>query len=498
MVFAGDLYQLPPPGGDPCFCSSLWTSLELCELEGNQRAAEDPEWAALLARVRIGKWTDADIEVLRGLKIRRDGKDNVAEGAVHLFATRQAVSEENQRYLDKHLERTEAELYECPAIDVSVKTGAPLKPELAWAEPENTGGLEGLLKIAVGVRVMLRFNIDVADKLVNGACGIVQHVEAEDTGEVTKIWVKFEGKAGERWCRDNETEAVGIARRTASFQDQTDNKAERKQFPLVLAKAITIHKSQAATCRQGAHCKLDSTVTQQGQAYVALSRCPTRQHCTLEVFNPNCLKFNVHAEWALTRLKAQQAEQAGSELWQQLMKPPHSRQHYMDELAKLPRPNLPGLEEQNSQQLPWTCPQCGQETANTKAAIAAHKRVCPKKAARPSRAKPKAKSKTKAKATPRARAAVGTAASSSSAARPRGVKRCAAEDPATSRPNKAIRASEDTSHNVGGRVLRETGSGSMRTACPEQCVGLPILYRRRHAARGRDVPPTRTPTCRTI
>ncbi|CAE7414099.1 unnamed protein product, partial [Symbiodinium necroappetens] len=191
--------------------------------------------------------------------------------------------------------------------------------------------------IAVGVRVMLRFNIDVADKLVNGACGIVQHVEAEDTGE-----------------------------------------------------AITIHKSQAATCRQGAHCKLDSTVTQQGQAYVALSRCPTRQHCTLEVFNPNCLKFNVHAEWALTRLKVQQAEQAGSELWQQLMKPPHSRQHYMDELAKLRRPNLPGLEEQNSQQLPWTCPQCGQETANTKAAIAAHKRVCPKKAAKPSRAKPKA------------------------------------------------------------------------------------------------------------
>ena len=70
VVFAGDLYQLPPPGGDPCFCSSLWTSLELCELEGNQRAAEDPEWAALLARVRVGKWTDADIEILRGETVK--------------------------------------------------------------------------------------------------------------------------------------------------------------------------------------------------------------------------------------------------------------------------------------------------------------------------------------------------------------------------------------------------------------------------------------------
>ena len=456
VVFAGDLYQLPPPGGDPCFCSSLWTSLELCELEGNQRAAEDPEWAALLARVRIGKWTDADIEILRGLKIRRDGKDRVADGAVHLFATRRAVNEENERYLDEHLERTKAELHECPAIDVSVKTGAPLKPELAWAEPENTGGLEGLLKIAVGVRVMLRFNIDVPDKLVNGACGIVHHIDTEDTGEVTKIWVKFEGKAGERWCMDNETEAVGISRRTASFQDQTDNKAERKQFPLVLAKAITIHKSQAATCRQGAHCKLDSTVTQPGQAYVALSRCPTRQHCTLEVFNPSCLKFNVHAEWALTKLKAQQADQPGSELWQQLMKPPRSKAYYMEELGKLPRPNLEGLGEQDDRQQPWTCPQCGEETANTKAAIAAHKRVCPKKAARPGQAKAKTKAKRKANAAAKATTTTASAAASSStAARAGGVKRGTPEDATTSRPGKTARKSEDTSHIVEGEFFEK-------------------------------------------
>ena len=445
IVFAGDLYQLPPPGGDPCFCSSLWTSLELCELEGNQRAAEDPEWAALLARVRIGKWTDADIEVLKGLRIRRDGATQIAEGAVHLFATRQAVNEENQRYLDTHLERTGAILHECPAIDTSVKTGSPLKPELAWAEPENTGGLEGLLKIAVGVRVMLRFNIDVQDKLVNGACGIVAHIDAEDTGEVTKIWVKFEGKAGDRWCRDNETEAVGISRRTASFQDQTDNKAERRQFPLVLAKAITIHKSQAATCRQGAHCKLDSTVTQQGQAYVALSRCPTRQHCTLQAFNPNCLKFNVHAAWALTKLKAQQADRTGTELWQQLMKPPGSKTHYMEELARLPHPNLPGLEEQSDRQQPWACPQCGEETANTKSAIAAHKRVCPKRAARPSQAKPRAKSKAKAKA---AAKATSTAAGSGTEARAQGTKRGTAEGRPPFRPNKSSRGEGDTARSA--------------------------------------------------
>ena len=230
VVFSGDLYQLPPPGGHPCFCSSLWCFFELCELEGNQRAAQDPEWAALLARVRVGTWTEDDIRMLRSLVIKKNGKQQPATEAVHLYATRKAVAEDNQQYLDKHLASTGSQLYECPAVDISVKTGAPLPAELAWAEPENTGGLEALLRIAVGVRVMLRFNIDVRDKLVNGACGTVTHIDAEDTGEVTKIWVNFEGQAGALWCEAKEMQSVAITRRTATFQDQTDSRAERKQF----------------------------------------------------------------------------------------------------------------------------------------------------------------------------------------------------------------------------------------------------------------------------
>ena len=397
VIFSGDLYQLPPPGGSPCFCSSLWCFFELCELQGNQRAAEDPEWAALLARVRIGAWTEEDIQTLKKLVVKRNGKQQPATEAVHLYATRKAVAEDNQQYLDRHLTNTGNQFYECPAVDICVKTGAPLPAELAWAEPENTGGLEALLRIAVGVRVMLRFNIDVRDKLVNGACGTVTHIEAEETGEVQKIWIKFEGQAGALWCEEKETQAVAITRRTATFQDQTDSRAERKQFPLVLAKATTIHKSQAATCHQGAHSALDSTVTQEGQAYVALSRCPTRQHCTLRNFNPRCLRFNAHAEWALTKLREQQADKPGSELWCKLMRPPHSKEFYTQRLARLPHPDLHRTNGPDDAERPWHCPRCGEATAHTKPAMRAHKRVCP--AAPPKRTRAKAKPAAKKIAT---------------------------------------------------------------------------------------------------
>ena len=72
LVLSGDLYQLPPPGGLPSFASHLWLLFQLCELEGNQRASEDPRWAALLARVRVGKWTEQDIQELRGMEVKKN------------------------------------------------------------------------------------------------------------------------------------------------------------------------------------------------------------------------------------------------------------------------------------------------------------------------------------------------------------------------------------------------------------------------------------------
>ncbi|OLP98797.1 ATP-dependent DNA helicase PIF1, partial [Symbiodinium microadriaticum] len=305
----------------PLFKSQLWLLFRLCELRGNQRAAKDPKWAALLARVRVGKCTEEDLKELRDIVVKPNSSKQPAPKAVHLYATRRAVAESNRTYLEEHISRTNARLYESPALDVNVRTGAPLSPEVVWADPENTDGLEALFRVAVGVRVMLRHNIDVQDGLVNGACGFVEQVDAdEETGEIENIWVAFEKNTGAKWRAEHETASVAISRRSATYLDMDGNKASRLQFPIVLAKATTIHKSQAK------------------QAYVALSRCPSQALCSLEFFDES-LRFNANAEWALTKLKAQQAGQDGSELWKQLFRPEESKDFYEARLAEMGAPD---------------------------------------------------------------------------------------------------------------------------------------------------------------
>ncbi|CAJ1454510.1 unnamed protein product [Effrenium voratum] len=305
VVLFGDLYQLPPPGGLPIFASPLWNLFELCELRGNHRAAKDPEWAALLARVRVGEWTEADVAAIRARVVRERNQVRPAPAAVKLYATRAAVAESNATYLQQRVAETSELVHELPAADRYIRTNLP-SSDNSWPQAEDTGGMELMLRLATGVRVMLKQNLDVRDGLVNGACGVVKQLEI--AGEtVLTAWVDFEKGAGKQWKEVNGRAEVRIQRTTARFAGKDGKEVERKQFPLVLAGATTIHKSQAVTHHCGVHARLDASCKQEGQAYVAMSRCPTQALFTLEYFSPKSLRFNASAEWALATLRCQQA-----------------------------------------------------------------------------------------------------------------------------------------------------------------------------------------------
>eukprot|EP00971_Amphidinium_carterae_P308362 6127896-Amphidinium_carterae.1 len=95
VIMVGDLYQLPPVNGKALFHAQLhWPLLQLVDLEGNFRAAEDPTFAALLSRLRVANLTDEDESTLR----RRAQSEPTAErsnAAMHLFPRRADVARHN-------------------------------------------------------------------------------------------------------------------------------------------------------------------------------------------------------------------------------------------------------------------------------------------------------------------------------------------------------------------------------------------------------------------
>ena len=172
----------------------------------------------------------------------------------------------------------------------------------------ETGGLHGMLKLAIGARVMLTTNVDVADGLVNGTRGEVVHVVCVDD-KVVKVLVKFDHlDVGLKAVQSSPYRstfqcAVPISKHEVKFPAQGRRGAEVTclQFPLTLAWATTIHKVQGLT--------LDAIVVDMkggrfspGQAYVAFSRVKTLQGLHIFNFNPTAIKSSIKVKEEMTRL----------------------------------------------------------------------------------------------------------------------------------------------------------------------------------------------------
>ena len=96
------------------------------------------------------------------------------------------------------------------------------------ADCNMTAGLEAKLSLAVGARVMLRRIIDTKAGLVNVAIGTVLSIAAQH------VTVQFE----------NVPAPCKIDKVRSRFMVMKNFYAYRRQFPLILAYAITIHKCQ--------------------------------------------------------------------------------------------------------------------------------------------------------------------------------------------------------------------------------------------------------------
>ena len=263
VVLCGDLFQLPPVvreneedileevyGGPYFFTASAFREVPplLIELSHVYRQC-DEEFITLLNEIREGWMSERTLGILNA----RVGRE---EGEIILTATNAVAAQRNCEGLAKL--KSQPRTYHA---DVWGTFDTSIFPT------------EGELTLKAGARVMLVRN-DPMGRWVNGTLGYVVELGGEE-GVVVDVDGVQHVVGRTSWdnirYRYDSAQRRIVAEVVGSFT----------QYPLRLAWAVTIHKSQGQTF-QRVHVDIGRGAFAHGQVYVALSRCRTLGGLTLE------------------------------------------------------------------------------------------------------------------------------------------------------------------------------------------------------------------------
>lgn len=231
---------------------------------------QDNSFVRILNELRLGI-----VSTETNMKLNRAGSEVAAEIAkntipTQLFATNKFVDQVNQRELEKLT--GERQIYK-----------ASDKGDSYWVQSlSNACPAPEHLELRVGAQVILLKNLATEDGLVNGARGYVKEFHKDEQSKTMLPVVVFTGKGGK-------PPIVRIIEHAEwHIEMGRVNLATRRQIPLKLAWALSIHKSQGMTIDL---CDVDLRgVFEYGQAYVALSRAVSLERLRVRDFKRNVVK----------------------------------------------------------------------------------------------------------------------------------------------------------------------------------------------------------------
>jgi ATP-dependent exoDNAse (exonuclease V) alpha subunit len=263
IVLFGDLFQLPPveeqaSGGLFDYFREIYPSpyffeahvlkrlpTEVFELHRIFRQKQDPDFTRLLNLIREGQATQAELDALLNTRKTFDLPEKF-ENCIILAPTNREAAWRNLRYLAQ----LPGKEYEYPATaDESFQ--------------QKTTPAESYLKLKKGAKIMMLVN---DDNWVNGDIGTVH--------ELGKDFIKVELKGCIYKVEPHVWEDVRYEFNALTQKLEPRVRGFFKQFPLKLAWAITIHKSQGLTF-DNIYLDIGQEAFAPGQTYVALSRCRT-------------------------------------------------------------------------------------------------------------------------------------------------------------------------------------------------------------------------------
>lgn len=289
LLMIGDLFQLPPVVDSrrqnevdileqnyhsPYFFSSGsfvgQSDFHVIELQEVYRQ-NDPTFIDVLNGIREGSYSGHHLKTLNRRYVPSFSPDDESQEII-LATTNKVVDQTNQKQLE-NLRGREVEFHakvsgSFESISSSTRLPAPIS-----------------LKLKVGTRIMFIKN-DPDKRWVNGSLGKVENIYSS-TVEVKidnypesvileqDIWEDIEYK----WNKDKERIEQIV-------------KGTFTQFPIKLAWAVTIHKSQGKTFEKVV-IDLGRGAFATGQTYVALSRCTSLEGIKLKTrVNPSDIKVD--------------------------------------------------------------------------------------------------------------------------------------------------------------------------------------------------------------
>ncbi|SDD94874.1 helix-turn-helix domain-containing protein [Riemerella columbipharyngis] len=278
MLFIGDLFQLPPVVRDehhlkkyydtPFFFSAkAFEDIKIVTIELTKIYRQtDDTFLSILNEIRDGKLSRANYEKLNARYIE-DFQPPDKERYVYLTSHNRIADGINEKKLE--------ELNSKPYFYKAGIKGT-------FNENQYPNDLE--LQLKVGAQIMfIRNDASGERKYFNGKLAQVTHLTKEE------IWVKIEG----------DTEEYLLKKETWEHKRYSINKNREVeeevlgsfvQYPIRLAWAVTIHKSQGLT--------FDRVIVDagksfaSGQVYVALSRCRTLEGIVLKSKISESVIFN--------------------------------------------------------------------------------------------------------------------------------------------------------------------------------------------------------------
>ncbi|CAG8731859.1 2835_t:CDS:2 [Cetraspora pellucida] len=258
IILIGDFGQLPPVLDDPMFLQTLRRS----PLSNNE---DQRHFRDILLRLRDGETTMDDWKTLTTRFADSPDVDNcLFLDATSLLPRKVDVDEVNFNKLRS---------LNCPVAKVRAihDLGGC---EASRADSNMAKGLEACLLLARGARIMLRANLWTEVGLVNGSMGTIQEILFEE-GKCppflpSAVLVEFDNYNSPSITTVENKRLVPILPIRQTWESKSIV-CSRLQFPINLAWAITVHKSQGLTLPK-AIVDLGEREYATGLSFVAISR----------------------------------------------------------------------------------------------------------------------------------------------------------------------------------------------------------------------------------